>query len=81
MQLKMFRVQRALFAISTVVLGSVSFNSLSFAATQDASLTMSPVVSFSATSAASAADAPIAQLWQQQSALTASLESSGFDRP
>jgi murein DD-endopeptidase MepM/ murein hydrolase activator NlpD len=78
MQLKMFRVQRALFAISTVVLGSVSFNSLSFAATQDTSTLMHPVISIAAMAPVSAADAPIMELWQKQSALTASLESSGL---
>ncbi len=78
MQLKMFRVQRALFAISTIVLGSVSFNSLSFAATQDMSLSMNPVVSTPVFSTTSEEDAPITQLWQQQAALTASLESSGL---
>lgn len=72
MHLKTLRMKRSLFALSTLVLSSACFVTSSSAATAPSS-TISvfgqPAV---------AADASITQLWQQQSALSSSLESIGL---
>lgn len=74
MHLKTIPVKRALFALSTVVLGSACFISSSSAA--EAQTTGSSIAVFG--QATTSADASIAQLWQQQTALTAKLESAGL---
>lgn len=74
MHLKTIRVKRALFALSTVVLGSACFISSSSAAPAQA--TGSSVAVFG--QATTSADASLVQLWQQQAALATSLESVGL---
>ncbi len=86
MQLKTLRVQRALFARSTLMLaatvwGSLTVSTLSYAAEQQdvfktASTQMSTLSVFGQTAAT--VDAPIAQLWQDQTQLATSLVSSGL---
>lgn len=72
MHLKTLRMKRSLFALSTLVLSSACFVTSSSAAT-DSTRTISvfgqPAI---------AVDASITQLWQQQSALSSSLESVGL---
>ena len=85
MQLKTLRVQRALFArttlmLATTVWGSLTLSTMSYAAQQQATPTasaMTPTLSVFGSTAAGA-DAPIAQLWQQQTQLTDSLTASGL---
>ena len=73
MHLKMFRSQRAFFALSTIVLSSACFVSSSSAAQPT---TGSNIAVFG--QATTSADESIAQLWQQQTALASSLESQGL---
>ncbi len=85
MQLKTLRVQRALFARSTLMLaatvwGSLTVSSLSYAAQQDIAtptVAMAPTLSVFG-QAVDHTDAPIAQLWQQQTILTSNLVASGL---
>lgn len=74
MHLKMFRMPRALFAFSTIVLGSACFISSSSAALSQTTGSSIPVFGQATTSA----DESIVQLWQQQTALATSLESVGL---
>jgi murein DD-endopeptidase MepM/ murein hydrolase activator NlpD len=73
MHLKTLRMKRSLFALSTLVLSSVCFMTPSSAAIQSSSSTIAvfgqPAI---------AIDASITQLWQQQSALSSSLETMGL---
>ncbi len=72
MHLKTLRMKRSLFALSTLVLSSACFVTSSSAATA------SPSTISVFGQPAMAADASITQLWQQQSALSSSLESMGL---
>jgi murein DD-endopeptidase MepM/ murein hydrolase activator NlpD len=73
MHLKTLRMTRTLFALSTLVLSSTCLMTSSSAASSQSSSAITvfgqPVI---------AVDAPIAQLWQQQSALSSSLEAMGL---
>jgi len=71
MQLKHFRGKRVLFALSTMLIASVSL--ISHAETT----TTSPKIAVFG-QVTNSADAPIAQLWQQQSSLSTTLESAGL---
>ena len=73
MHLKTLRITRTLFALSTLVLSSACLMTSSSAA----SLQSSNAISVFGQPAI-AVDAPIAQLWQQQSALSSSLEAMGL---
>ena len=73
MHLKTLRMTRTLFALSTLVLSSTCLMTSSSAASSQLS---SAITVFG--QPAIAVDAPIAQLWQQQSALSSSLEAMGL---
>jgi len=74
MHLKTLRMKRSLFALSTLVLSSACFVTSSSAATTQSSSTAISVFG----QPAIVVDAPIVQLWQQQSALSSSLEAMGL---
>lgn len=74
MHLKTLRMKRSLFALSTLVLSSACFVTSSSAAP---TLSSSPAISVFGQPAI-VVDAPIVQLWQQQSALSSSLEAAGL---
>lgn len=76
MHLKTLRMKRSLFALSTIVLSSACFISSSSAALSQS--TGSSISVFG--QATTLADEPIAQLWQQQTALATLLESVGLVR-